>query len=231
MKSVSLTVYPRKAAGRNAVKQLRQSGRVPAVIYGAGNPPRSLEVVTKQLENTLHHHASESLLMDLKVAGENEAAHLAVVKEIQHHPLTGAVLHVDFLEVKADEPVEVSVPVKSVGEAVGVKTGGGVLDHVMHKIKIRALPRDLPEVITVDVSALEIGRAIHVSEVQPPPNVEFLADPEQVLFTCAAPRVEEEVTEEAAPEGEVEMIKEKKEEGEGAEKGEDKAAGKDAEKK
>jgi len=239
MKSVSLKVYPRAATRRNALTPLRAAGRIPAVIYGAGHEPQSLEVDSRELDTVLHHHVSETVLVDLNVENDNRAQRLALVQDVQHHPLSRKVLHVDFHEVSADEPVIVPIPVESTGEAVGVKTGGGVLEHVLHKIKVRALPKDLPEAIIVDVSNLEIGRAIHLGEVQAPPGVEILGNRELVVFACAAPKTEAEAVEEeavaAAGPADVEVIKEKKEEG-AAEKpagkeGEKKAAGKEGEKK
>jgi large subunit ribosomal protein L25 len=227
MKSVSLTAYPRTAHRRNALGPLRNSGRIPAVIYGAGGTPQSLELVAKDLDTVLHHHVSEALLVDLKVDSDARPQRLALLQEIQHHPLSRKVVHVDFHEVSANEPVTVSIPVQATGEAVGVKTGGGVLEHVLHKLRVRALPKDLPEVIVVDVSALEIGKAIHIGELTLPAGVEILGNKDFVVLACAAPKTEEEAAaEEATPEAgtpEVEMIKEKKEEG-----GEEKGAAKDA---
>jgi large subunit ribosomal protein L25 len=217
MKSVSLKVYPRSASGRNALKELRGGGRIPAVIYGADQTPQSLEVDSKELDMVLHHHVSEALLLDLSVESDARPQRLALVQEVQHHPLSRSVLHVDFHEVSPDEPVVVSVPVESTGEAAGVKTGGGVLEHVLYKVKIKALPKDLPEAIVVDVSALETGRAIHVGEIEPPTGVEILGNTDRVVLACAAPKVEEEAVEEEAAAvagtADVEMIKEKKEEG------------------
>lgn len=239
MKSVSLNVYPRSARRRNALKPLRDAGRIPAVIYGAGHAPQSLEVESKELDTVLHHRLSEALLVDLNVQNDSRAQRLALVQGVQHHPLSRQVLHVDFHEVSADEPVVVSIPVESVGEAVGVKTGGGVLEHVLYKIRVRALPKDLPEAIVVDVTNLETGWAIHLGDLQGPPGVEILGNRELVVFACAAPRTEAEAIEEetvaAAGPAEVEVIKEKKEEA-GAEKGsakegEKKSAAKEGEKK
>jgi large subunit ribosomal protein L25 len=152
-----------------------------------------------------------------------------LLQEVQHHPLSQKVLHVDFHEVSADEPVVVSIPVESTGEAVGVKTGGGVLEHVLFKVKVRALPKDLPEAIVVDVSNLEVDRAIHLGDLQAPEGAEILGQKELVVLACAAPRTEEEaVAAEATEEvgtAEVEMIKEKKE-GAEAEEAEPKAPAK-----
>jgi large subunit ribosomal protein L25 len=230
MKSVSLKVYPRKATGRIALRPLRNQGRIPAVIYGAGQPSQSLEVDSKELTTVLQQHVSETLLVDLNVDSDARPQRLALVQEVQHHPLSREVVHVDFHEVSADEPVVVSVPVESEGEALGVKTGGGVLEHVMHKIKIRALPRDLPEAIVVDVTELAVGRSIHVSDVKVPEGVEILASEELVVLACAEPRTEAEAevaeTVEAAPTGEPEVIKEKKDDD-----GQEGAAAKEGEKK
>ncbi len=222
MKSVSLTAYPRALVKRTRVKKLRASGRVPAVIYGRKNQPQSLEVTSKDLANLIHHSASENILVDLAVSGDARPSRLALVKEVQHHVLSGQVLHVDFHEVSETESVTVLVPVQSVGEPAGVKTGGGVLEHVLFKLKVRALPKDLPEVISVDVSKLEIGQAIHIGDIVPPTGVEILGDKHISVLAVAAPvtEAEEAAAAAAGTEGtaaEPEMIKEKKEgEGEAA---------------
>ncbi|MDB6028112.1 MAG: ribosomal protein [Verrucomicrobiales bacterium] len=215
MKSVSLTAFSRSVVKRTGVKKLRSAGRVPAVIYGGQTKPQNLEIGVKDLENVVHHSASENVLLDLAVNG---ASHLALIKEIQHNPLTGEMLHVDLHAVSANEKVTISVPVEPTGEAVGVKTGGGVLEHVVFKLKIRATPKDLPEVIYVDVAALEIGKSIHLSEITLPPGVEALGKKNILVFTVAAPVTEaqEAAAEAAAGPAEVEMIKEKKEDGEAA---------------
>jgi large subunit ribosomal protein L25 len=157
--------------------------------------------------------------------------------------LSNQVLHVDLHEVAEDEKVTVLVPVEAVGEAIGVKTGGGTLEHVLFKLKVRALPKDLPEVLVADVSHLEIGKAIHVGEMKAPPGVEILGDKHIPVLSVAAPvsEAQEAAALESAtsPSGEVEMIKEKKEDGtegeakpgeKGAAKGAEKAAGKPGEK-
>ncbi len=120
------------------------------------------------------------------------AKRLALVQEIQHHPLNGNVLHVDFHEVAENEKVIVQVPVETVGEAAGVKNSGGVLEHVVFKLKVRALPKDLPEQIIVDVSHLELGKAIHLGEIKPPAGVEILGDKHIPVIAVAVPRTEEE---------------------------------------
>ena len=237
MKSVLLNAVPRVLARRAGAKALRTAGRIPAVVYGRQAPPQNLEVSAKEMGDLIHHSVSENLLVDLTVKDDARPKRLALVQEVQHHPLTGKVLHVDFHEVAENEKVTVLVPVETVGEAEGVKTDGGVLEHVLFKIKVRGLPKDLPEIITVDVTHLKIGQAIHIGEIKAPENTEIIGDKHIPVIAVAAPRTEEEEAAElaegaAAVPGEVEMIKEKKEDGEegaasaakGAAKGGDKAA-------
>lgn len=215
MKSVALKAYPRTKVQRTEVKKLRAAGRVPATIYGRQAQPQNLEVVFEEITDLLNHSVSENLLVDLSVENDARAKRLALVQEVQHHPLNGKVLHVDLHEVAENEKVTVHVPVETTGEAAGVKTGGGTLEHVMHKLKVRCLPKDLPEQISVDVTALEIGKSVHIGEVKAPEGVEILGDKGRAVVTVAAPRAEEELAPAAAAPaaGDVEMIKEKKEEG------------------
>ncbi|MEK7675779.1 MAG: 50S ribosomal protein L25 [Verrucomicrobiota bacterium] len=245
MKSVALTAYPRSLSKRTGVKKVRLAGRVPAVIYGRLNPPQNLEIIRKEIDDLIHRSVSENVLVDLSVTGDANAKRLALVQEVQHHALSGQVLHVDLHEVSDNEKVTIMVPVETMGEALGVKTGGGTLEHVLFRIKARALPKDLPEVITVDVSHLDIGQSIHIGDIQAPPGVEILGDKKISVISVAAPVTEAQELEaaEAAATGpaEPEMIKEKKEEGEeaapagkpgekAAAKGADKVAVKGAEK-
>src|SRR5215813_3349405 len=127
MKSVPLNAAPRSLGRRAGAKKLRADGRIPAVIYGRQAKPQNLEVNAREMENLIHHSVSENLLVDLAVKDDARPNRLALVQEVQHHPLNGKVLHVDFHEVAADEKVTVMIPVEATGEAVGVKTGGGTL--------------------------------------------------------------------------------------------------------
>jgi large subunit ribosomal protein L25 len=231
MKSVSLKAASRLLSRRAGAKALRSDGRIPAIIYGRQVQAQNLEINAKEMEDLIHHSVSENLLVDLAIKDDARPQRLALVQEIQHHPLTGKILHVDLHEVAANEKVTIQVPVEAVGEAEGVKTQGGVLEHVLFRIRVRGLPADLPEQISVDVSLLVIGQAIHLGDIKPPANCEIIGDKHLTVISVAAPRTEEEEAAEAAAAaeavpGEVEMIKEKKEEGEegaapakGAEKG------------
>jgi large subunit ribosomal protein L25 len=218
MKSTALTAFPRTLARRGGVKKLRDAGRVPAVIYGREKTPQNLEIEVKALTDLIHRSVSENVLVDLAVTGDTRPKRLALVQEIQHHALSGKMMHVDFHEVAENEKVTIMVPVETSGEAAGVKNAGGILEHVLFKIKVRALPKDLPEVITLDVSHLKIGQAIHLGDIKPGEGVEILGDKHISVIAVAAPITEAQETAAAEAEGatsaaDVEMIKEKKEDG------------------
>lgn len=236
MKSVSLTAFPRTFTRRAGLKNVRAKARVPAVIYGRHNPPQNLEINVKEIEDLIHHSVSENVLVDLSVENDSKPRRLALVQEVQHHPLSGKVLHVDLHEVVESEKVTIMAPLETVGEPIGVKTGGGVLEHVRFRLKVRALPKDLPEFIQVDVSHLEVGQAVHIGDIKPPENVEILGDRKIVVIAVALPKTEAQELAEAVAAAETpaepEMIREKKEEGAAApsEKGAEKAPAKGAEK-
>ena len=217
MKTVPLTAFSRTLTRRSGVKRLRSSGRVPAVIYGRHNQPQNLEIDKIAMRDLLHGSASENILVDLEVSEDSQNKHrLAMVKSIQHHPLNGQLLHIDLHEVSETEKVTIMVPVESVGEAIGVKQSAGVIEHVLFRLKVRGLPKDLPEVLEVDVSHLDIGQTIHLGDIKPPPGVELLGEKALSVISVAAPITEAQEQAEleaAAATGEVEMIKEKKEEG------------------
>jgi len=229
MKSVAMNAQARTAVKHAAVKKLRSTGAIPAVIYGRLAPPQNLELNSREFGDAIATHASENILMDVTVKGDARPQRLALVQEIQHHPLSGHILHVDFHEVSPDEKVTIQVPVETTGESAGVKNGG-VLGHVMHRLKVHALPKDLPEVILVDVTALEIGKAIHISDIAAPAGCEILGNKELTVIAVTAPLTEAQETAAAGVAGEVaaqpEMIKEKKEDGK-----EVAAASKDGDKK
>src|SRR5213595_1558438 len=126
MKALALKAFPRSLSRRAGAKRLRETGRVPAVIYGRQAKPQNLELDRKDLDNLIHHSVTENLLVDLAVTDDARAKRLALVQEVQHHALSGHVLHVDLHEVTEDEKVTIMAPVETVGEAAGVKTGGGI---------------------------------------------------------------------------------------------------------
>lgn len=216
MKPVELTAYPRELKRRAGTRRVRAAKRIPAVIYGRETKAQSLEVDKKAFEHVIHHSVSETRLVDLTIEGDGRAKRLALLQEVQHHPLDGHVLHVDFHEVSENESVTAIIPIETLGESVGVKMGGGTLEHVLFKVRVKCLPKDLPEFIQVNVENMNVGETIHLGEVPLPDGVEVMGDKNIPVVSIAAPRTGGESAEEAgeaAGGGEVEMIKEKKEEG------------------
>ncbi|MEA3209239.1 MAG: large subunit ribosomal protein [Chthoniobacter sp.] len=211
-KQLKLTAQTRTGIGRSAVNQIKKQGLVPAVVYGGKDQPIPLALNAREIHNLLSRATSEHLLVDLEIAdGGATSNRLALIQEVQHHPIKGNVLHVDFHAVKADEELHAEIPVQPFGEAFGVKNFGGILEIAMHTIEVACLPKDLPEILRIDVSALNVGEGIHVKDIQFPAGVTPQADGEQTVVRVAAPAVEvEPVAAEVAAQPEV--LKEKKEE-------------------
>ena len=213
MQSVALSAEPRSAKRRAAVKKLRESGKIPAVIYGKISEPQALTVDRKAFDDMLGHHASEHILVDLNVEGDDRPKRLAMLQEVQHHPLNRNVLHADFHEISDSEPISVSVPVESTGEPIGVKIGGGLLEHVLYQVRLRGLVKDIPEILVVDVSAMNADETLHIGELEAPANCEILGNKSNPVFTCSGKRTkDDDETPGAAAEGEGAATEEKKEE-------------------
>ena len=212
---VKLSARPRTESGRNAVKQVRARGSVPAVIYGNKTTPANLEVSHRDLEVLLSHAVGENILVELEIQdGSKKSSQLSLIQEVQHHPIARDILHVDFQAVSMTEEISASVTIEAVGEADGVKNFGGLLEQSIRSLSVRCLPQNLPEVITVDVSALKVGDSIHIRDIKLPAGVTAEDNEDLTVFIVAEPSVSAEstATEAASPE----VIKEKKAE-EGAE--------------
>ena len=193
--------------GRSAARKLKAQGSIPAVVYGGKNKPQPLQVSARDVNAMLSHASGENILVELEIAGGNR---LALVQEIQHAPLGGKVLHIDFHAVSMDEKIHADVPLEPTGIANGVKNFGGLLEQSLRSLSIECLPRDLPDRITVDISALNIGDAIHVRDILLPNGVTAKVQLELTAFSVVAPAVEEEpVVAEVAAAG-PEVITEKK---------------------
>jgi large subunit ribosomal protein L25 len=190
-KQVKLSATRRTGTGRSAVRKIKAQGGVPAVIYGGKNKPEPLQVSKRDISLLLSHASGENILVELEIDGET-AGRLALMQEVQHAPLGGDILHVDFHAVSMDEMIEAVVPLEPTGIAEGVKTFGGLLEQNLRSLEIECLPRDLPDVITVDVSRLNIGDSIHVRELPLPPGVTTRVPADLTAFSVLAPTVEEE---------------------------------------
>jgi large subunit ribosomal protein L25 len=214
-----LTVQTRTQVGRNAIKRVRKEGLIPGVIYGVGQEPINLEVNRRQLSTVLAHSSSENILLELEIVdGDNKRNSLAMIQEVQHHPIQRQILHVDFHAVSATEKITAEVPIETVGEPIGVKTNGGLLEHNLRDLEVECLPGDLPDRIEVDVTGLDINQSIHVKDLKLPPGVEAVTDGELTVVAVSAARVEEEPTEAlgATPAAPEVITAKKPEEGAGA---------------
>src|SRR5438067_7632550 len=216
-KQVKLKAEPRTETGRSAARRLKTRGIVPAVVYGGKEKSQPLQVSARDINAMLSHASGENILVELEIAGQ-KAAKTALLQEVQHSPVGGDVLHVDFHAVSMDEKIQADVPLEALGVATGVKNFGGLLEQNLRVLAIECLPRDLPDRITMDVSALNIGDSIHVRDIQLPSGVTAKVQPDLTAFSVVAPIVEEEpvVAEAEAAAAGPEVITEKKPEGEAA---------------
>jgi large subunit ribosomal protein L25 len=208
---VKLSARPRVEAGRNAAGKVRARGAIPAVIYGAKDAAKNLEVDKKDIENLLSRAVGENILVELEIRDEGKTTNrVSLIQEVQHHPVRGEIIHIDFYAVSMTEEIDAEVVLEHEGEPVGVKTFGGLLQQNMRSLPIRCLPQNLPEIVIVDVSGLNIGESLHVRDIKLPAGVVAVPDGDLTVFLVSEPTVAEEpavaVEEAVAPE----VIKEKK---------------------
>jgi large subunit ribosomal protein L25 len=182
----TLRATPRTTHGKNAARALRRSGRVPGVVYGHGGEGRAISIDALEAERLLASISVENTLIDLMVEGG--APTRALIREVQWHPVSPVLLHLDFLEVHAGEKVKLHVPIRLVGLAVGVDMHGGILDQSLYDLEIECLPNQIPEVAEVDVSALDVGGVLRVRDVALP-NVKILNDPDVTVVSVVPPTV------------------------------------------
>ena len=211
MASASLNAETRTATGKGVARKLRAAGKVPAVIYGHARQPQALELNAHELQLLLEKNPYQSTVIELAFAGGMART---LIREIQRHPYLKRILHVDFQELVAGEKVTVEVPLQFVGTPEGVRTGGGILDQIMHEIEISVDPSNIPHHLVVDVNNVAIGHSLHVRDIPLPEGVELLSDPDLTVCVCAAPKVEAEpvVAEADAAPAEPELIRKPKDE-------------------
>ena len=208
---VKLSARPRVEAGRNAVGKVRARGAIPAVIYGAKDPATNLEVDRKDIENVLSRAVGENILVDLEIRdGGKTTNRVSLIQEVQHHPVRGEIIHVDFHAVSMTEEIDAEVVLEPLGEPIGVKTYGGLLQQNMRSLPIQCLPQNLPEIIVVDVSGLNIGESLHVRDLKLPAGVVAVPDGDLTVFLVSEPAVAEEPAVAAEEPVAPEVIKEKK---------------------
>ena len=202
-----LKATTRATRGKGAARKLRAEGRVPGVFYGHGVDAVAISLSSRDLLHFFHANRGGATVVDLDVEG---TIHMVIPREIQKDYLRGSYLHIDFLEVRRDEKVKMSIEIHEVGEAPGVKTGG-VIEHHLREVEIECLPGDVPEQLEADISALELGDMLRVGDLVVPAGVEFLTDPATPVISVVTPaalRTEADLAlpgEEAAPLAEVEV--------------------------
>lgn len=219
MSVISLTAQRRTDLGKGGARKARAAGEIPGILYGHGETPIPVSIGAREFQLAMLKHKGGNPLVSLAVEG---AEHTALVRDAQYDPLTRRLIHLDFQLVSLTETIEVEVAIHLAGLPVGVKDGGGILEHITRTVEVRCLPTAIPPSIDVDVAALNIGDSVHVRDLKVA-DLQILTDPDATIATVVPPTVvEEKPVEEAvvAPEAaEPEVIaKGKKEEAEGEEK-------------
>ncbi len=198
---ITLEVKERGAdqLGTRNTKRLRRQGLIPGVLYGKAN--KAFVVGERELRVALTGSSGLHAIVDVVIQGQTTPHH-AVLKDYQQHPVRGTITHVDFHEVRLDQPITASVNVQLIGEAPGTKVGG-VVQQVTRELHVEALPMAIPEFVEADISSLELGDTLRLKDVKPVAGVTFLDDFEEtVIANCTSPRVVEEEVEVEAAEGE-----------------------------
>ena len=202
MQEILLNAKVRDKTGTGISRRMRRQGRVPAIVYGKKGSSLSLDVEEREFEKTAGMVVGHSSLINLKLdkdVGEN----MVLVKEVQRHPVTERLLHIDFYRISLKDKITVSVPVVVTGESAGVKVGG-ILEHILWEVKVECLPTQMPDKIEVDITPLKIGDTVHVRDLEIEEGVNFLTTGEKTVISVVPPTVvkEEEVVEEEVAEPE-----------------------------
>jgi len=221
MAEVNLAVEKRETMGKGPAKKLRSAGKIPAVIYGQGEESIPLTLDEKAFHAVLHSHHGENVIFEIQIPGRKTGLK-AILREVQHEPVSGEILHVDFQHISMTKKITVQVPVSLVGTPDGVRNKGGILEHILHEVEVECLPGDIPEHIEVNVTELDVGDSVHVSDI-PVTKVKILTDPERSVATVVPPTiikapVEKEELEEELIE-EPELVEKERKEGEAEEEG------------
>ena len=201
--TATINARTREGTGKGAARTSRREGRIPGVLYGHGEESVSLSVDANELQKLVHSISIENTIVDLDI-GKGEP-YKVLIREVQRHPFRDEFIHIDFFHVAMDEKIQVEIPILLIGTPTGVKNKGGVMDHQLRELEVFCLPGNIPEKVEIDVSNLDIGDSIHVSDIQLP-DVEVLTDLDRSVVAVLAPtviEVEEAAAEEAILEPEV----------------------------
>lgn len=189
----TLIVKQRYRVGKGGARQVRREGNIPSILYGRETEPIPIVVNPNDLKEALSTEAGENTLLEIKIHGDgDEISKLALLRDIQFDFLTNKPIHLDFQEVLMKEKLHVTVPIRFVGIAAGVKNSHGILEEILREIEIECLPKDIPNYFEVDVSELELGDSIHIGDLKISEDLTVLHEPDDTVVTVLAPRVEEE---------------------------------------
>ena len=210
MATANLSATPRTESGKGVARKLRAQHSIPGVLYGHHRDPQPLVIDARELDRLVERYATETTVVELALDGQSVRT---LIREIQRHPFTRQVLHVDFQALVAGEKVTVDVPIVLHGTPAGVRIGG-VLDQVLRELTVEVDPSEIPNHIDVDVSGLELAQSLHVSDLPLPPGVTVLDDADATVCVVGTPRVveEEAPAEEEATGAEPELIRKPKDE-------------------
>ncbi|HEY3217178.1 MAG TPA: 50S ribosomal protein L25 [Candidatus Eisenbacteria bacterium] len=195
MAVIPLSGERRETLGKGGARKARAGGKIPAVLYGHREPPMPVSVGAREFDLALREHRGGNPIVNLAVAG---GEFTALIRDVQYDPLTHRILHLDFQHISLTETIEVRVGLRLVGTPVGVKDGGGILEHILRDVEVKCLPTAIPASIEVDVSSLNIGDSIHVRDLVVP-EVTLLTDPDSTVATVVPPTVMEEKPAEEVP--------------------------------
>ncbi|TFE70413.1 50S ribosomal protein L25 [Methylacidiphilum sp. Yel] len=208
--SITLKANIRKAIGKSAVKKLRANGRIPAILYGKKSN-LALEIPATELRDLFHGKRVEKVLLNLEIIDrEEKKSTLAFLQEIQLHPITDKLIHLDLHELSSDEKLHAEIDLVFIGEPQALKSGTANLDISLRRLKISCFPKDLPNTIPVPIEQLKTGESLHVGDIPLPPGVECLNPKNQVVLSLVATKGEEEIEAPTGETAEPEVIKEKK---------------------
>jgi large subunit ribosomal protein L25 len=217
-KEFDLIADYREDQGKGASRRLRHEGKVPAIIYGAGRPPRSITFDHNKVMQQLDNESFYSSILNVKVGEKSQAA---IVKDIQRHPAKRLIMHIDLQRIVEDQAIKMNVPIHYLGEedAVGVRDGGGTVTKMVNDVEVTCLPKDLPEYLELDISHLELDEMMYITDIKMPEGVEIVglaqAEDEQAQPIVSIHFIHEEIIEEEVEEEELEGV-----EGEEGEEGE-----------
>ncbi len=211
MEMRELSIQKRNGIGKGDAKRLRRAGQIPAILYG-GASPVNVAVAPRDIFRLIHGREGSTQLLRVSFAESGESK-MAIIRDMQFDPVSEDLIHVDLQEVAMDRPLQVSVAVHHVGEAIGVKDSQGILEMILREVQVSCLPGNIPAVLEADVTGLRINDVLTVRDLKAPEGVRILNDPGQAVVTVAPPAVEEAAvptTATAAPAAEPEVLSERK---------------------